>query len=429
MAHRIARRDVLKATGGAFAAATLGTASIRQVRAQTNLRFAWWGSDERHQRTYEALDLFQELHPDIVVMPEISSSNEYRDKLAVQVSGGQAPDVIQMSGQYILEYADRGALLDLAAYVPDPIDLEGWDAATRELGVINGQMSGIPIGIDSYALIYDIDVLDGIGIAMPDDSMTWDDFAALTKEIATALGEGFYGTEDAGGQYEALETFVRQRGKTLFRTDGPGLGFDRDDLVEWLTYWDDLRKAGAAPPADVTSVGNNAPESVPLVVGQAPIEWTSASQFVNFGGLIDHELGLHLHPTGRPDAEFGQFIRPALFISAYSQTPAPEAAAVLINFLLNDVEAAKLLLSARGIPPAPEVRELVQSLVSDQERRAFEYVDLVAASSTQANILTPPGGAEVYDLLWSTNMSVAFGEQTVEEAADLFVTEAQSELE
>jgi multiple sugar transport system substrate-binding protein len=222
---------------------------------------------------------------------------------------------------------------------------------------------------------------------------------------------------------------VRQRGKTLFRTDGPGLGFDREDLIEWLTYWEDLRKAGAAPPADVTSVGNNAPESVPLVVGQAPIEWTSASQFVNFGGLIDHELGLHLHPNAGPDSQFGQFIRPALFISAYSQTTAPEAAAQLINFLLNDIEAARLLLSARGIPPAPGVRELVQTLVSDQERRAFEYVDLVAASAKQANILTPPGGAEVYDLLWGTNMSVAFGEQTIEEAADLFMTEAQAELE
>jgi multiple sugar transport system substrate-binding protein len=107
MTRRIARRDALKAMGGALAATTIGATSVRQVRAQTNLRFAWWGSDERHQRTYEALDLFQELHPDIVVMPEISSSNEYRDKLAVQVSGGQAPDVIQMSGQYILEYADR----------------------------------------------------------------------------------------------------------------------------------------------------------------------------------------------------------------------------------------------------------------------------------------------------------------------------------
>jgi multiple sugar transport system substrate-binding protein len=313
--------------------------------------------------------------------------------------------------------------------VPDPINLEGWDAATRDLGVINGQMSGIPIGIDSYALIYDIDVLDEIGIAMPDESMTWDDFAVLTKEIATALGEGSYGTEDAGGQYEPLETFMRQRGKTLFRADGPGLGFDRDDLIDWLTYWDELRKAGAAPPADVTSVGNNAPETAPLVVGQAPIEWTSASQFVNFGGLVDHQLGLHLHPTGGPDSQFGQFIRPALFISAFSQTAAPEAAALLINFLLNDVEAAKLLLTARGIPPAPEVRELVESLVSDQEKRAFEFVDLVAASSIQANILTPAGGAEVYDLLWTTNMSVAFGEHTIEEAADLFMTEAQSELE
>ena len=67
---------------------------------------AWWGSEERHQRTIEALDLFAEVNPNVAeVTPEIGTFDSHFDKLAVQTAGGNAPDVFQMSGQYINEYA------------------------------------------------------------------------------------------------------------------------------------------------------------------------------------------------------------------------------------------------------------------------------------------------------------------------------------
>ncbi|MBL8126674.1 MAG: extracellular solute-binding protein, partial [Chloroflexia bacterium] len=142
MTHRMHRRNLLQLAG--VAAVGLGGLPLSTVGAQDQpvlLRLAWWGSAERHERTYEALALFEERYPNIRVTSEVASFDGHFDKLAVQIAGGEAPDVFQMSGQYILDYAGRGALLDLNQFVPDVIDLSGWDPGTRDLGLIDGELA------------------------------------------------------------------------------------------------------------------------------------------------------------------------------------------------------------------------------------------------------------------------------------------------
>src|SRR5688572_8583248 len=124
---QVHRRGVIRlagATAAALGAGRLpGTSQAFAQDAPVLLRLAWWGSAERHERTYEAMTLLEELYPNIRVTSEVASFDGHFDKLAVQTAGGEAPDVFQMSGQYILDYAARNALLDLNQFVPDVIDL------------------------------------------------------------------------------------------------------------------------------------------------------------------------------------------------------------------------------------------------------------------------------------------------------------------
>ena len=428
MGQRVARRDFVKAAGALAGASSLGLSLPRALRAQEiTLRMAWWGSEERHQRTIEAFALFTETHPGVsVVTPEIGTFDSHFDKLAVQTAGGNAPDVFQMSGQYINEYAARGALIDLNQFIPDIINVSDWDPKVAEQGLINGVMAGLPIGLDAYTLAYDATLLEEQGIAVPPDDWTWDDMAAFATEVAETMGEGFYGVGDAGGRYEPYETFVRQRGKTLFSEDGTNLGFAKEDLTEWFTFWDTLRQAGVVPPAEVEAAALEQEQS-PLVQGSAAGYWTTSSQYVNLQGLTENDVALHTMPFSE-DGESGAFIRPGLFISAYVNTEYPTESAELIEFLLNSPEAAEILMTARGVPPSPTVREQLLDLVSEDERRSFEFIDLVTEISTQTNILTPPGGREVTDLLTRTYESVSFGQTAIPAAVDEFFAQAPSLL-
>lgn len=426
MLSRLNRRELGKYASMLAGGAALGLSGYRPAYAQTTLRFAWWGSEERHNRTIEALEVFSEKYPDIAVTPEIASFDDLFNKLAVQTAGGNAPDVMQMSGQYINEYSARGALLDLNQYIPDIIDLSGWDGLVVEHGLIDGQMTGIPIGLDAYTVLYDQTVLDEIGVEVPPDTWTWDEFAEFVTQVTEAKGDGYFGTTDSGGRYEALETFVRQRDKTLFTVDGTGFGFDEEDLTEWWTFWDELRTAGVATSAEIQAAAQSE-EQQPIIQGKAATYFTTSGQFVNHQGLTEHELGLHTHPHSE-DGASGSFVRPALFMSAFSGTEAPEQAAQLIEFMLNDPDGAAVLLAARGVPPSPAIRAQVLDLVSSAEQTAFEYIDTITEISTQANILTPPGGREAMDLLSRTYEAIAFGQTTIEEGVATVFEEGPSLL-
>ena len=65
------------------------------------IRFTWWGDTTRNEMYNQICDRFEEANPDIKVIRESGSWNDYWDKLATQVAGGNAPDVISMHVQYI----------------------------------------------------------------------------------------------------------------------------------------------------------------------------------------------------------------------------------------------------------------------------------------------------------------------------------------
>ncbi len=43
------------------------------------LRFSWWGGDERHEATLAVIEKFEEENPDIIIEPEYSSFDCYKE--------------------------------------------------------------------------------------------------------------------------------------------------------------------------------------------------------------------------------------------------------------------------------------------------------------------------------------------------------------
>ena len=115
------------------------------------LRFTWWGSDARHERTQQVIDLFQKEHPNITVKGEFKDWNGYWDSLATTVAANDAPDIIQMDELYLASYAERGALLDLGTaskYLPTG----DFDTNALGTGQIGGKQYALPVGLSTYAV-------------------------------------------------------------------------------------------------------------------------------------------------------------------------------------------------------------------------------------------------------------------------------------
>jgi multiple sugar transport system substrate-binding protein len=74
---------------------------------KVSLRYTWWGNPDRAARTQEAVDLFEKKHPGIDVQTSFAGYEPYKQKLATQAAGGDAPDVMQLDYRMIDQYARR----------------------------------------------------------------------------------------------------------------------------------------------------------------------------------------------------------------------------------------------------------------------------------------------------------------------------------
>ena len=426
MKSRITRREMLKVGGGAFMGAyLLGLSGCGGAGGggEVDMRMTWWGSTIRHQRTREALKLFEKRNSNVKVEPEpVGDFGEYWSRMATQASGGNAPDVIQTDYRYLTEYAGRGVLVELDEYIPDPINLKYFNQEQLQNGKIDGKTYALTLGDNSPLVVYDVAHLEEAGVALP-DNWTWDDLTEVAGQISESGGGEFFGTEDAGGQEPLLEVFAIQKGQSLYE-DGE-LGFDEDTLAEWLTYWDGLRKSGAAAPGDVQATDTGDLNTTLLIQGKSAMDFAFSNQYTGLSELTDRKLEFTTVPGG-PD---GQYIKPSQLLSGYSRTEYPEEVAQVIDFFLNDKGANKILGTERGVSGNSQIREMLRHEVPESEQQVFGYLNFVSENGAPLPPPPPPGAAEIAEIVLRINQDVSFGKASVDKAVTQFFSEANSVLE
>ncbi len=384
------------------------------------LRFAWWGSEERHEKTLKVIELFEQKNPGVKITPEYSGFDGYLDKLNTQIAAGNAPDLIQMGGN-IKEYVDKNALLDLQPYVGSIINLDDFNQSLVRTGMFDGKLYGVPLGVSSFGLLYNADMFNKAGVPLPSPDWTYEDLKNTIIQISQNLGEGFYGSYDLSSDSSTLGSFLGSIGKELYR-DGERR-FDREDLISWFTYWDELRKAGAIVPPDMQVA--NPPTAVDkslVVQGKVAIQSIGASQIYGFQELTNDQLGIALYPHGPS----GSGMVPPIagqYITAYEKTAHPEVVAKFINFMVNDPEAGVILGNSRGVPPSAKIRDALAAQSTPVDKVLYDYISLVSEKAPDIEFQQFPLDNELTKLLQLTSEKIAFGAESIDKAVDEFMTE------
>lgn len=395
-----------------------------------NMRMAWWGHAEMHRTTNEAIDLYEARNDGITIDPESASWDDFQDRLATQIAGNNGPDLIQMSNQFITDYAQRGALLDLEQFIGDPIDISSWDPDLQNYGLIGGIRAGIPISTDAFTALADLEVLNRLGLSVPDREWNWGDLEELGLSVRDASNEEMWGMTDASGAYEVLEAWVRGRGKRWFNAedDPVTVGFDREDLAEFWEWWTEMRESGACVTPDVQAEISGH-ETSPIITGLAPIYFTTSSELTGVRALTTSPLQALPLPDTEGASKRANFVRPNLFISAWEGTDYPMECARFMDFWINDPEAVEVIGNSRGVPPSPDSAALVRDDPDpDGLRTPQEYVDFIREVGDPLDYLTPRGGREVYSILSRTAEELRFGQTNISGAVDNFFEQAESAL-
>jgi multiple sugar transport system substrate-binding protein len=326
------------------------------------------------------------------------------------------------------EYSRRKVLRPLDEYVPDLISLSDYAKGTVTGNTIDGQLFGIPNDCISPALMYDSTVFEKTGIPVPDQMWTWEQYAQTANDITKAMGKGFYGTEDGGASYIVCDMFLRGRGKEFYTADR-GLGFGQEDLADWFRFWQQLRESGGVPPGDVQALASGDDLSrTGLIAGRAAILPQLTDTYVGLQSLTEKPLGLHMVPNGFEGGKLEQhhYTYAGNSTSVSSKTDHPDTVLDIIRFMHVDPEGISIFYRGSGLVPASAAgRTELRKEGSPGEQRVLAYIDLILPSSAPPR---NPAIAGVSDILGRMNEEVAFGRQSVEEAAKQFFDEAKAKI-
>ena len=392
---------------------------------QVTLRFAWWGSDLRHEATQEAIDAFETENPNITVEGEFGEWSGYWDKLATMTAGGDAPDVIQMSDAYMSEYAGRGALLDLSKQTE--LETSTLDASSLQSGEINGILYAVEAGANAPVVFANAKLFEAAGVEMPDDkTWTWDDYTEIAQAITKASPEGTYGADSMMGD-PILNAWLRQRGASMFTSDGE-VGFDAMDLASFFTEVKEQSDDEATPQASVIAEQSGAAtDQTGLGTNRAAMSFQWSNLLPAVEAASGSEMTVLRVPSMTGDvADNGMYLRGSQYYSASSQTEHPAEAAKFIDFLVNDTKAGDILLAERGIPINPTIRDRIEDAVSPADAKILRFVSDIAPELEAAPALSPVGGGTYDEISNRYVTEVLFETKTPMEAAEGAVNELKA---
>ncbi|MEO3747226.1 extracellular solute-binding protein [Plantactinospora sp. B5E13] len=390
------------------------------------LDFTWWGNDDRAKVTEAAIDLFEQKYPNIKVNTSFGAFDAYFQKLSTQIAGGDAPDVLQMDRAYLREYAERNALRDLTEYVEDgTLAVADLTQTLLPAGKVGDATYAVPIAQNTQGVVYDPAVLEKAGVPAPTPTWTWADMQAAGQRISQANGGKVAGFGDFGFAIDWFDIWLRQRDKAIYTDDGK-LGFTEADLTAFWTMTGQMRDAGALAPAALTTQLDGSIQNSSLVKKGVAGEVNYDSSYTGLVGAYGAPLAIAPMPSDTPKR--GMIASMSMAYSVAQRSEHPKEAAMLIDFLVNDVEAGKAQGVARGMPANAKVRDAIAPSLTENDKKVYEFESSVTSLLLPTPPAQPKGGGAVKAEFQRVYDEVIFGRIPPAEGAKRVIAEAASQL-
>lgn len=392
---------------------------------RVTIRIAWWGEQPRHDYTMEVIELFEKTYPHINIEPEYAYWDDYWKRLAPLAAANQLPDIVQMDLLYLKTYSENNLLEDLTPFIEEGV-INTEDISDDVLlgGKVNGSMYGFPLGMNVPAIIVDRDLLSSAIDSFPESNWTWSDYEEIVSKVHNA--KGIYGTNGMKSVDVFFSYYLRTKGMKLYNDSGTGLGYEEDQLfIDYFEMQLRLLEKGAFPRADEEDQIKGIENGL-LVNKLAPMTWAYSNQYIGLLETANRELDL-IPPPG-PGQDDGLTLRPSMHFSISKSSKNKEAAAQFINFFINNIEANQIIKGDRGVPISSTVADKIVTILSEEQKKVFDYVYQVKNNNPQVEKADPLGAIEVVSILQDISDQILFKKITPSEGAKMFRAEANTIL-
>ncbi len=408
-------------------AATEAVPTTAPAAQAVTLRMGWWGGDPRHKKYNTILDMYEQLNPGLKIEREFAAYDAYWQKLATEVAGGNAPDLITNHQDLVNQYSNLGALLPLDDLVSAAkIDLSDWPKGTIDSGKRNGKNWMLALGGTCASTMYNETWLTELGIDVPEPTFKWNDYTDWSLAVQAKLSESEYATTDSGASNVAYEPFFVQLGMPLYKGEELNeLGYTKEALATWWGMWEKMRGANALPPAAMTveQAGVQHADSL-LAKHVAPLHIMNANQLQIYQSYMKTDtLGILPVPrTSLAGGPSGDWLGTA-WQSIYSKTKFVDQSAKFVNWFINDIEPQKVFAAEHGLPGNKTIAAQIVPTLDAPTQKGIKVVSSLADTFVEAPA-RPSQSAEVMKSFTRYYQELMFGRLKLQEAVDQYFADA-----
>ncbi|WP_448719618.1 ABC transporter substrate-binding protein [Microbacterium natoriense] len=413
----VATTAALVLAGCAGGSAPEDAAPTFDPNEKVTLNLAFWGNDVRADLYNQAIEAFNEEYPNITVNSTFLTFPEFWEKRQTEAAGGGLPDVMQFDYSYLRQYSENGLLLDLDPYLGNIIETKPLDDKILKIGVVDDTTYAIPTSTNAWGMYTNPKLLEQAGV---DEFAggSWADYTEWMGEVTDAAGGQFYGGADYTGRIQSFELQLRSEGKNLFNEDGTA-GFDEKRLKKFWEEGQDIRDGIGIPEQTV--------EELKPLGGFDSAKTASELTWDNFGagylanlGAGYTELGLVAPPVTKEGTK-DLYLKPSMLHAISANTKHPEAAATLVNFLINSPESGKIFGTNRGIPASSTALEAAD--LDPLSTQIKDYEESIADRLGDAPPVPIVGYGSLEEKFRVLGTELNYGTVTVDEAVDQFFAE------
>ncbi len=341
------------AAGAASEAAESGDASgageAASDKEPVTLRFSWWGGETRHNATMAAVDAFEEEYPWITVECEYSSWDGWVDKVATQLAGGTAPDLMQINWDWLYQFSSDGSkFVDLNQY-KDIISLDNWSENNLNAMTVAGKLQGVPVSITGKLPMYNKTTFDKAGIPVP---TSIEELRAAGKTFQEKLGDDYYPLAEEG--YERMLWMVmylqEKYGKEWIKD--LQVNYTVEEVTDGMNFINSLEEDHVWP-------------EIATIVGDGAESFLSNKKWMDghYAGITEYdsnvqeiadsldegqELVLGEYPTDMGEYPAGMS-KVSMGFAITETSEHKEEAALLLEFLTSNETGVKLMGTERGV--------------------------------------------------------------------------------
>lgn len=265
------------------------------------------------------IDSFAEKYPNVDIEIVVQPWESREEQLTTSITGGNAPDVVYMSPDFLPRFAEQDLLLGLD-------DLrDNWDVflpTSLESLTYEGTLYAAPFSVEAGVSFANSRILEELGMEGP---TTWDEMRAMGEPAKKA---GYYLTEYLGAETlnKNFYPYLWQAGGDVLTKDGSAAALNSPEGLETLEFLKEMVDNEWIP-TEPLSISSTLEQSE---LGKGNVVYSIGQYLLpDVLDVLKDEIEVLPPMTHRQQVAIGSFGT----LSIFNTTESPEAAAAWVHHL------------------------------------------------------------------------------------------------